>query len=96
MRRDGAEIVPRLVEECLRNLSGQLQLDGLLYPETVILAAIGAGGRHRRHADNCRQNEHGEWVDNHTREIGKLGLESIYAEENQRARTTVASRINRV
>jgi hypothetical protein len=43
---DGAEIVPRLVEECLRNLSGQLQLDGPLYPETVILAAIGAGGRH--------------------------------------------------
>jgi hypothetical protein len=63
---DGAEIVPRLVEECLRNISDQLQLDGPLYPETVILAAIGAGGRHRRHADNCRQNEHGEWVDNHT------------------------------
>src|SRR6266481_2325689 len=37
-----------------------------LYPETVILAALGAGGHHSRHADNCRQNERGDWVANHT------------------------------
>ena len=37
-----------------------------LYPETVILAALGAGGHHSRHADNCRQNEQGDWVANHT------------------------------
>jgi hypothetical protein len=37
-----------------------------LYPETVILAAMGAGGHHSRHADNCRQNEQGDWVANHT------------------------------
>jgi hypothetical protein len=62
----GAEIVPRLVKECLGNILSQLQLADPLYPETVILAAIGAGGRHGRHADNCRQNEQGDWVANHT------------------------------
>jgi hypothetical protein len=61
-----AEIVPRLVEECLRNIGNQLRPGELLYPETVILAAIGVGGHHSRHADNCRQNEHGDWVANHT------------------------------
>jgi predicted 2-oxoglutarate/Fe(II)-dependent dioxygenase YbiX len=62
---DAAEIVPRLVEECLRNIGSQLQFAEPLYPETVILTAIGAGGRHNRHADNCRQNERGDWVANH-------------------------------
>ncbi len=63
---DAAEIVPRLVEECLRNISNQLRPSEPLYPETVILAAMGAGGHHDRHADNSRQNEQGEWVANHT------------------------------
>ena len=60
------EIVPRLIEECLRNIDGQLRPAEQLYPETVILAAMGAGGHHSRHADNCRLNEHGDWVPNHT------------------------------
>ena len=60
------EIVPRLVEECLRNIGGQLRPAEPLYPETVILAAIDAGGHHSLHADNCRQNEQGDWVANHT------------------------------
>jgi hypothetical protein len=63
---DVAEIVPRLVEECLRNIGSHLQPAEPLYPETVILAATGAGGHHSRHADNCRQNEEGDWVANHT------------------------------
>jgi predicted 2-oxoglutarate/Fe(II)-dependent dioxygenase YbiX len=63
---DAAEIVPNLVEECLRNIDGRLQFAEPLYPETVILTAMGPGGRHSRHADNCRQNEHGDWVANHT------------------------------
>jgi len=63
---DAAEIVPRLFEECLRNISNQLRPAEPLYPETVILAAMGAGGHHDRHADNCRQNERGDWVTNHT------------------------------
>jgi predicted 2-oxoglutarate/Fe(II)-dependent dioxygenase YbiX len=61
-----AEIVPRLVEECLFHTGSRLQLADPVYPETVILAAIGAGGHHSRHADNCRQNEQGDWVANHT------------------------------
>jgi 2OG-Fe(II) oxygenase superfamily len=63
---DDAEIVPALVEECLRNIGSQLRPAEPLYPETVILAAMGAGGRHSRHADNCRENEQGDWVANHT------------------------------
>lgn len=63
---DAAEIVPRLVAKCLRDLGSRLKLTTPLYPETVILAAIGVGGCHSRHADNCRQNEQGEWVANHT------------------------------
>jgi predicted 2-oxoglutarate/Fe(II)-dependent dioxygenase YbiX len=64
--RYAVEIVPRLVEECLRNIGNQPRFAEPLYPETVILAAIGAGGHHSRHADNCRQNEQGDWVANHT------------------------------
>jgi predicted 2-oxoglutarate/Fe(II)-dependent dioxygenase YbiX len=63
---DAAEMVPRLVERCLCSIRRQLQLTDPLYPETVILAALGAGGHHSRHADNCRQNEQGDWVANHT------------------------------
>jgi predicted 2-oxoglutarate/Fe(II)-dependent dioxygenase YbiX len=32
----------------------------------VLIAALGSGGHHSRHADNCRQNEKGDWVPNHT------------------------------
>jgi len=63
---DGAEIVPRLVDQCLCLIGRQLQLSGQLLPETVILSALGVGGCHSRHADNCRQNEQGDWVANHT------------------------------
>ena len=67
--RDAAgaiETVPPLVEDCLRDIGGQLRFTEPLYPETVILTAMGPGGHHGRHADNCRQNEHGDWVANHT------------------------------
>jgi predicted 2-oxoglutarate/Fe(II)-dependent dioxygenase YbiX len=63
---DTAEIVRCLVDEFLRSISTHLQVADPLYPETVILAALGAGGFHGRHADNCRQNEQGDWVANHT------------------------------
>jgi len=63
---DDAEIVPHLVEECLRNIDSRLRFTEPLYPETVILAAMDPGGHHGRHADNCRQNERGDWVANHT------------------------------
>ncbi|MGC2199256.1 MAG: 2OG-Fe(II) oxygenase [Stellaceae bacterium] len=60
------DIVPRLVEQCLCNMGSQLQLADRLYPETVILTGLGVDGHHSRHADNCRQNEQGDWVANHT------------------------------
>jgi predicted 2-oxoglutarate/Fe(II)-dependent dioxygenase YbiX len=63
---DAAEIVRRLIEECRRRLGAEMKLEDQLYPETVILAAMGAGGCHSRQADNCRQNEQGDWVANHT------------------------------
>jgi hypothetical protein len=61
-----ADIILRLVRECLGDIVSRLQAVDPLYPETVILAALGAGGHHSRHADNCRQNEQGDWVANHT------------------------------
>src|SRR6266850_6362334 len=59
------EIIQRLIRESLRDVAGPLRPADQLYPETVILAALGAGGNHSRHADNCRQNEQGDWVANH-------------------------------
>jgi hypothetical protein len=61
-----AGLVPRVLEDCLRRIDQQLRPAEQLYPETVILAAMGAGGHHDRHADNCRQDEGGDWVPNHT------------------------------
>jgi hypothetical protein len=63
---DAAETISRLVRQSLSVISGRLQPSDPLYPETVILAALGPGGYHSRHADNCRQNEQGIWVPNHT------------------------------
>jgi 2OG-Fe(II) oxygenase superfamily len=59
-------IVSRLVDRCLCRIRDRLQPSGLLYPETVILTALGVGGYHSRHADNARQNDQGDWVANHT------------------------------
>src|SRR5205809_849372 len=61
-----AELVPRLVDECLGHVTHQLRPADFLYPETVILTVLRAGGHHSRHADNCRENELGNWVANHT------------------------------
>jgi 2OG-Fe(II) oxygenase superfamily len=63
---DARSIFPSLVRGCVTTIRAALQLSDPLYPETLILAAIGPGGRHSRHADNCRQNDRGDWVPNHT------------------------------
>jgi predicted 2-oxoglutarate/Fe(II)-dependent dioxygenase YbiX len=63
---DAAETVPRLVKQSLCVIIDQLSPSCPIYPETVILAALGAGGYHSRHADNSRQTEQGDWVANHT------------------------------
>jgi predicted 2-oxoglutarate/Fe(II)-dependent dioxygenase YbiX len=54
------------VRAAWRQVNAALSPAAALYPETVILAAIGAGGHHPRHADNCQQDEHGAWLPNHT------------------------------
>jgi len=63
---DADKIFPGLIQGCLAEICRSLQFAGPLYPETLILAAIGPGGCHSRHADNCRQNDQGDWVPNHT------------------------------
>src|ERR1700758_4006979 len=60
------EIVPRLVRACLSYISSASTFVDPLYPETVVIAALPRGGCHSPHADNCRQNEEGDWVPNHT------------------------------
>src|SRR5690349_6179913 len=63
---ESAEIVSRLVQNCLSCIRINQLYHEPVYPETIILSRIGAGGSYSRHADNCRQNEYGQWVPNHT------------------------------
>jgi len=60
----GARIVDRLSAACI--VRANVAFRCALCAETVLLARLGPGGRHRRHADNCRQNACGEWEPNHT------------------------------
>jgi len=60
------EIFQRVVSECSDKIIESFGLERLLYPETVILARMGPGGYHPRHADNSRQDEQGNWVPNHS------------------------------
>jgi hypothetical protein len=69
------EILPRLARECLRKAAAHLPTRRPFYPETVILAMIGPGGRHPLHADNCMQNDESLWVPNHT---PQRALSAIY------------------
>jgi hypothetical protein len=64
----GGEIITNLVKRAGRFVWDILPpiAPDLIYPETVLLTALGPGGFHIEHADNCRQNEKGEWVPNHT------------------------------
>jgi predicted 2-oxoglutarate/Fe(II)-dependent dioxygenase YbiX len=57
-------IVDRLTRACVDHAS--VVFCRRLRDETVLLARLGPGGRHRRHADNCKQDDRGEWVPNHT------------------------------
>jgi hypothetical protein len=67
--RNGAgarELFQLLIRKCLREIAGALEVAANLFPETVVLATMGPGGYHPRHADNCRQDESGNWEPNHT------------------------------
>jgi hypothetical protein len=59
-------LLRRVVERGRRRAAAALAPGEAIYTETAILAAIGVGGRHPRHADNRRLDEDGRWVPNHT------------------------------
>jgi hypothetical protein len=59
-------LLRRVAERGRRCAARALAPDEPIYTETAILAAIGVGGRHPRHADNRRQDDDGRWVPNHT------------------------------
>jgi len=60
----GARIVDRLTAACIDRAN--VAFRRALRAETVLLARLGPGGRHPRHADNCRQRACGKWEPNHT------------------------------
>jgi hypothetical protein len=66
-RGDGArERLSRIVRGCVRKMADYELPTGPLYAETIILTALGPGGSHPRHADNCIRDELGNWQPNHT------------------------------
>lgn len=73
--REVMETLRRVVAECSQQLIHAFGLPGLLYPETVILTRFGPGAYHPLHADNARQDEHGNWVPNHS---PRRDLSAIY------------------
>lgn len=52
--------------ECYPIVRREVATPRSIYPETMILAALGVGGAHESHADNCRQNAMEKWEPNHT------------------------------
>jgi hypothetical protein len=59
-------LLRRVAERGRRRAAAALAPGEPIFTETAILAAIGVGGRHRRHADNRRLDDDGRWVPNHT------------------------------
>lgn len=55
-----------VAEQGRRRVAAELPSPEPIFTETAILAAIGVGGCHARHADNRRRDEDGRWVPNHT------------------------------
>jgi hypothetical protein len=64
------DVVGKCVGEAIRVAEAMLQPYRLgiggLYPETIVLTAMGPGGYHVAHADNVERGAAGEWVPNHT------------------------------
>jgi hypothetical protein len=71
------EVVGKCVGEAVRaafsmqeyrlGVSGEyMPAAAALYPETIILTAMGSGGHHIAHADNVRRDVDGRWIPNHT------------------------------
>jgi hypothetical protein len=61
------EFLVQVVRKCSGRVDALFaEQGGPFYPETVALTAIGPGGFHARHADNCERNAAGDWQPNHT------------------------------
>jgi predicted 2-oxoglutarate/Fe(II)-dependent dioxygenase YbiX len=58
------ELVGRCVGEAQR--AAETMARRRLYPETIILTAMGPGGYHVAHADNVERDAAGKWAPNHT------------------------------
>jgi hypothetical protein len=59
-------ILQSLAQECAATIGRRFDLSRRIFPETVVLTRLARGGYHVRHADNCRQDDEGRWVPNHT------------------------------
>jgi predicted 2-oxoglutarate/Fe(II)-dependent dioxygenase YbiX len=55
-----------LITRCICSVMHNLCWSASVFPETAILATMGPGGHHPRHADNRQEDEQGNWVPNHT------------------------------
>lgn len=72
MPRTAKAAISSIASRCLE-LTASTVSDGPIYPETVILAAIGDGHGHAPHADNERLSN-GSWVPNHTPQRDHVGI----------------------
>lgn len=63
---DQRDLIRDVVWDCYQKLIRGLNPSRKVYPETVLVTAIGVGENHPRHADNRRQDRRGRWVPNHT------------------------------
>jgi len=62
--REAGAILGQVAQHCeMLARQGFHELEPVI--ETVLLSRLGPGGRHLRHADNCKE-EGGAWVPNHT------------------------------
>jgi predicted 2-oxoglutarate/Fe(II)-dependent dioxygenase YbiX len=59
-------LITKLINKCVEQTLRKLEIRAPVYPETAVLATMGPGGYHPRHADNCAQDENGDWAPNHT------------------------------
>ncbi len=62
----GASVMHMVARRVLATVAGAFPMIRPLYVESVFVAAMGPGGLHLRHADNCRPIGEGRWEPNHT------------------------------
>lgn len=50
----------------VQKIMKEMDLGEDFYPETMLLSKFHTGGFMTMHADNCKQDEQGDWIPNHT------------------------------